>query len=617
MTMVLSVAAVLFAFLNANEAFADDQKLGNSDSGSDLRSRIAHSPSENAAEIFEKRSASNSAQTIADLRTLQTENPADGEITYYLASVLIEDAKEIKTLAEALMLLDGLEKNQPKPKQEWLPEWSLARRVDAAAKMQKITAHDWTELSKSKDYTADPTNHIDKYLRSRFDSLDASKDTIRDLIEPRTKFTVEEIRADLAEMVRKLQNRWSYVKEKQTQTGISLEANFQECSSSVHPDMTRDEISNLFRRFISKLDDGHCSIHLSGTTPALPLPFRVIDTADGIVVAEITDSCNTVEKGDVILEIAGKKVEDIVTEQSQLVSVSNEKARRAQALANVPFTYSGKQSVVMTVVRKGVTLPIVCNREFKSLPWNWNTKHKWIYSRLLKPTIGYLRVESWMPDRPPAHPDSQSWSALDEQRFKQIDATLKELATTTDIIIDVRGNVGGRDQLCCYLAGCFIENRPIKPYALRYRAVPQQDGKLPVTAEPDGFYNPKLEPAEYQTTKKAAMKQRLWILVDGRSFSATDTFLDVLKAQLPSNRVSLLGSTSQGGIGGPADLGLLHYTGAKLTASTCKAFDLQGRLLEGHPAPIDVPVQWTRSDAFSSRDVDLDTALRLIGKPQL
>jgi hypothetical protein len=100
---------------------------------------------------------------------------------------------------------------------------------------------------------------------------------------------------------------------------------------------------------------------------------------------------------------------------------------------------------------------------------------------------------------------------------------------------------------------------------------------------------------------------RLCILVDGKSFSATDTFLDLLTSQLPPDRIHTVGRPSKGGIGGPALLGELHNTKAAFNASTCRAYSLDGQLLEGHPARIDVPVTWTRAT-----DPDLEAALKVI-----
>jgi hypothetical protein len=147
---------------------------------------------------------------------------------------------------------------------------------------------------------------------------------------------------------------------------------------------------------------------------------------------------------------------------------------------------------------------------------------------------------------------------------------------------------------------------------LRYRALPRADGSLPSGIGKDGFGNPKCAPAEYPSISGRPWKACLWLLVDEGCFSATDTFLDLLTSQLPSERIRTIGRPSQGGIGGPADVGKLPNTGAALTASTCRAYSLDGHLLEGHPARIDVPVKWTRADVLAGRDPDLETALKLI-----
>jgi C-terminal processing protease CtpA/Prc len=184
----------------------------------------------------------------------------------------------------------------------------------------------------------------------------------------------------------------------------------------------------------------------------------------------------------------------------------------------------------------------------------------------------------------------------------EIDAAIAPLRGVRDIIIDVRGNGGGSDVLCTYLASYFLANRPVHPYVLRYRP---ENPTVPGVG-PDGFLNPEAHPATYDGFPGEPWASRVWVLVDEACFSATDTFLHLLTSQLPPSRIRTIGRPSQGGIGGPAAVGQLRNTRAAVTVSTCKALSLKGELLEGNPARIDIPVRWTRADVLSQRDPDLE-----------
>ena len=559
---------------------------------------------------FDQRFTRGSEVTLSELRALHKQNPVDVYARYYLASALLENSNDLNAVAEALVLLNGLEKMPSPPAPSWLAEWCMARQLEAASRIQILTAKSWATLPK-RPSAEDPT--IQAFLKHKFDSIDSTLKQIRIESASQPDFTADAVRSDLRELVDKLRARWAYVNEKQAQTGHSLDDLMEATLAEVQSKMTSTEVDHLLRRFVGKLCDGHAAIHMTTGEPYVQLPFQAIDTADGVIVMTTTKEEQALKPGDRLLEVDGRTVENIIAERGAMYPVSTEGARRVHGVEQISIIHHAAKAVPLRIERDAKEQVIECKLTNHELAWELAQEHEnWISAKLLTPEIGYLRVRSWAPDKLMPKQTASELRAFDQVRYEQIDSALKLLKTTSDIIIDVRGNSGGRDQLCCYLAGYFLSNRPVKPYVLRFRAMPKADGSLPNEAGDDGFYNANRAPAEYPTVDGAVWKTRLCLLVDGKSFSATDTFLDLLTSQLPPDRIHTIGRPSQGGIGGPALLGELHNTKSALNASTCRAYSLDGQLLEGHPARIDVPVIWTRADVTSGTDPDLEAALKVI-----
>jgi C-terminal processing protease CtpA/Prc len=243
----------------------------------------------------------------------------------------------------------------------------------------------------------------------------------------------------------------------------------------------------------------------------------------------------------------------------------------------------------------------------EEIPWLNDLKIRsakgWLDARMLDASTGYLKIKTWAPSDNASSPCNNGSYV---ERFRsELDAAMAKLKDSQDLVLDLRGNGGGMDALSAWLASYFVPD-PMRIYVLRYR---QTEG----TISGDGFGNADRVPASYPRQPGPVHSTRLWVLVDSGSFSATDTLLNILTRNIP-DRVTLIGRSSSGGIGGPQTVGTLRNTRGALTVSTCKAFSVCGELLEGAPAEIDYPVQWTRSAIESGRNPDLEAALKLIAE---
>lgn len=570
---------------------------------------------ESVEQIFAKRSTLG-LDTVTSLLRQRLQGGADNkQVRYFLATVLLERQAGFSDVVEALALLDGLEKERAP---DWLPAWALARRMQAAVQIQQLNHKQGMDLpEQTRALTGG--EEFQSFLRQQLASLDASLAPMREGLQltkalRKNQFSAEEVKADLQQIHDLLRAHWSYEAEKQRQTGRSLMQLLTEARKEIKPMMGRRDANEILVRFVAALEDGHTFLTPLFNEPILRLPFRAIDTQEGVVIAETAESL-PLRPGDRVLEVNGITVETVVKKWASLCSVSTAAARRAHAVAKLPLCIGGERSLSLRIERDGEEVMVKVSESLKdSLHWTSNVeKGPWVRSKLIEPGVGYLRIVNWAPISMPPEAlgaDSSKRAAFFQPLHHQIDQALEPLRDCHSIVIDVRGNGGGYDDLSCYLASYFVGNRQLNPYVLRYRAPNGVKGKPSPDADSDGFLNKKRVPATYTSYEGPAWKSRLFILVDEHCFSATDTFLHVLTEQTPAGQVTTIGRASSGGIGGPKPVGRLEHTGAELTLSNCKAFSLGGALLEGRPARLDVLVTWTRDDILNRRDADFEEALR-------
>jgi hypothetical protein len=555
-------------------------------------------------QVFDQRSTTAKETTIRQLRALLKEEPNNWLTRYYLATVLIENASSVRDLREAEDLLEGAE-NIKQP--DWIAAWALLREFQVVAlSLQNLQAKGHGLSSEQRaEFVKDP--QFRPILGDMLTRVDQALSTIRPLASTsKSQFTADEVKEDLYTLKNLIAARWSYVAEKQQQTGRTLDELLSAALAEVKPRMNRQEAGVVLRRFVSSLLDGHTWLSVDDDLPSRALPFRLAEALDGLIVAEtLPDS--PVKVGDLLLGVDGQKADTALQEQERLSVGSTIAGRRWNALRWLPARWNGDKPYAVEIERAGQTLTVQTKSiPVPDVPWlsiaRQLSYENWVESRMLSPSTGYLRIKTWAPTGGDAAPSNSS-TPFNPKHRAQLDAALARVKEADDLVLDLRGNAGGYDQLCAWFASSFVP-APMQTYVLRYR-------NSDVAPGTDGFGNSERKPATYETRLGSKTKSRLWVLVDSGSFSATDTLLNILTRNIPE-RVTLIGRPSSGGIGGPASIGQLRNTGASITVSTCKAFAVSGELLEGHPAKVDFPVQWTRADIADGRDPDLAKALELI-----
>ncbi len=166
--------------------------------------------------------------------------------------------------------------------------------------------------------------------------------------------------------------------------------------------------------------------------------------------------------------------------------------------------------------------------------------------RRLQTGTGYLRIEAWRADR-----------GIDNA----IDAAFSDLFSTKNLIVDLRGNVGGNLVLALSFRDRFLRRRT-------------RMGSIRFSTGPGGMSPPAAivgEPAE----ERYRWHGNVCFLTDPLTYSASEDALLGLQG-LPHVRV--VGESTGGGSGRPRTLRLLP--GWRLTISTALTYDRLGRCIE-------------------------------------
>lgn len=563
-------------------------------------------------EIYNQRFTRGYAHAITQMRALHRRNPTDPATRYWLASLLIEDAKEQGAIAEAV----GLLRQSGDPSQlGWINIWSEARTMQAYSRGLDLLGSEGSTLKRELNLPEGDAQ-LKQFVTDSLSSMKELDVKLRPAEKPReatlakkTKLTGDEVREDLFTLKNLLAERWAYVAEKEKQTGKSLDALLAEGLAQVQPTMTLANATKVMTRFVASLEDGHT--HLGYDSPRYSLPFRVTEAAEGLIISQIAKPGLGIEAGDRLISVDDEAALEALEAQKQLAISSTEASRRAAAVRSLPSRWCEERNYRISVERAGKIISTEIQTQLTgAMAWpdqaTQANSTSWIASRSLAPGIAYMKVSTWWPA---THSGPMNEDRLAIHRT-EIDQAVAEVKGAAHLVLDLRNNPGGSDALCTYLASYFVPD-PMKTYVLRYRTAPEK----PIPEGHDGFENAERTEAKYPRQSGPVLNTRIWVLMDEGCFSATDTLLNVLTRNIP-DRVVTIGRPNGAGIGGPNLVGTLRNSGLPVTCSTCKAYSTDGDLLEGHPVQVNHPVQWTRADIVSGKDADLEAALKLIQADQ-
>jgi hypothetical protein len=206
---------------------------------------------------------------------------------------------------------------------------------------------------------------------------------------------------------------------------------------------------------------------------------------------------------------------------------------------------------------------------------HFQAKSKAVYAGHFDDGIVYVLITTW-----------------DAGQAKQIEAAYKVLEQSRDaqaLIVDVRPNSGGDEQLAREFAGCFLSEPEI--YA-QHRIV--EDGKLS-----DAHYR-IVAPSAH----RPAIRGRVAVLMGRANMSSCESFLLMMK-QAP--RTTLIGQRSRGSSGNPQPIALAN--GVTVFVPVWQDLRADGSCFEGEGIAPDREVEGEPTD---KSDPVLDAALSVL-----
>ncbi len=427
---------------------------------------------------------------------------------------------------------------------------------------------------------------------------------------------------DMTELFAVVRRAYAYVEEKKEQYGVDLDR--MEADTRRQLDRTRSnaDFRDLVKEVVAGLRDGHCEAFADHLIPPRPRawPFLLCPVKEGVVITGMAHSLagSGIELGDLLTEVNGRPIEAWINEAGRTVSASTDGARRRLALRRMVNTADPSVRVKVehadgttatVTVPTGPCLRLSAEPNLADPP-----EGRFVAARVLKDRVGYIRIPSfaWEPhDRAQGKPDAEV-DASGKPARDQIDAAFAAVADTRALVLDVRGNGGGWDNLGAYVLSHLVPG-DFRYYSTQTRSSPDLRAIDPSPWLPrDDGWTPRWDWVPRKTVfsffEGKTYDRPLVVLINEDACSATDCLAAALADLRPG--VRFVGRPTHGAAGGPRDLAKLMHSGVGVRLCTMRVWGPKGRLIEGHGTRPDVPVRWTREDVLKVRDPDLEAALK-------
>lgn len=403
---------------------------------------------------------------------------------------------------------------------------------------------------------------------------------------------------DIRHMRWLLDENWSW-REMRAEQGVDLDALEAEALSMVASDPSDRGFLRAITRFTAGLRDGHASTRLSGVDPKEELrwPFTLIEVREGLMIGGIDTGIfmsKAVDKGDLVLEVNGSPIEELIREQERFVMSSTPRARRTQALFKLGSS-TAKDTLQVRVLRLGSTEPetieIPCAQQSSPVPnWFWRPfKEK--YEDLDDVTAYFCPGDFLARDPAWATTAPDDRDQLLDSRYEQYATNFELIATKSKLILDLRGNPGGTDLLGQALALHLLE-----PGFRYYGLASKRLGEWRRTSwtKPEcGRGTPRFS-------------GRVVCLINEETFSTADNLATCLRDEHPN--VTFIGQPTGGGSGAPRWF-TLPSTQASIRFCTMQVYAPNGTFIEGNGVEPDIEVLRTREQVLAGTDVALQIAM--------
>lgn len=398
-----------------------------------------------------------------------------------------------------------------------------------------------------------------------------------------------------------LREHWSW-REMREKEGVDLDRLERTALESAERAESDREFLRVLRRFVAGIKDGHAHVTLDGENgrEARRWPFTVIEVDEGIVVDGFSPESfrnKTFVRGETILAVDGRNIEDHIREQELETFASTDAARRWRAIRDLGIS-TQKASIRVEMIRLGETEPIEivvpCPTRDQPVPhMSWKPNKREV--RELENDIGYFRPGNFVCKNPGfgrATPEERdAMVASDYDAYRDVFTRMRD---KRGFVLDLRGNPGGTDLLGQALAGHLLEPG-FRYYGLSMK-MPRRWKVVYWTDEVDGHASPRF-------TGKLA------VLIDERSFSVADNLACCLRDNHPD--AVFVGQQTGGGSGAPRNFEL---PSGRVTVRFCtmRVYAPNGEPVEGRGVVPQLAVRATRRQLLDEVDAGLIAAVRAL-----
>jgi hypothetical protein len=428
---------------------------------------------------------------------------------------------------------------------------------------------------------------------------------------PAATLSRADMEADLALLEKEIRANWSYLEDKEQNFGVDLGALMAAAKKRLPETGTKAEFHAIVLELVAGLKDGHANVFTLGVAePRRRWPFRVEEVAEGFVVVE--SSKDWAVAGERLIEVSGPppdyrqvKIEDAIASLMRTTIASTELARKRAALRRLHQT--DLKLVTVGFVRvDGTRHWVSFEPEPKSEkdgdpPAFPSWRPAVVAPGVVRIRVATFMVEDW-PNWLKAAPESRE--PFLTKTKESIDRCFGEIAKLPEadrraLILDLRGNGGGTDQLGIHLARYLLPKRFVY-----FRLSSKLDGTW---TRPHGYEHDPVPPGE-------RFDGPLAILIDERCFSVTDNLLRAIVEN--RDDVITVGRPTNGGTGAPRAFAKLPRSETWVTLCTQRVSGPAGVITEGRGTVPTVAVEWTAADFLERRDPDLAAAIAALTRAE-
>ncbi|HJU21165.1 MAG TPA: hypothetical protein VJ891_01535, partial [Casimicrobiaceae bacterium] len=246
--------------------------------------------------------------------------------------------------------------------------------------------------------------------------------------------------ADLSQLQQALAVRWAYAGVHAFGLRAVIDAERDKLPASADG----ETFALVLERILAQMHDGHGGVLVPcAKPPKRTLPFTIVDTLDGVLVDE-PDEAALVARGDRLLAIDGKPIDELIAALETRTSAATDVGRRARVLRQLPSTNANE--VEVTIADRFWQQRTVRLSTVSRSPLN---DDDWIETRDLGDRVAYVHFKSFEPKIPAElRPiTDKNLDRLLAPYYEKIDAAFLSFAASRALVIDLRGNVGGSDWL--------------------------------------------------------------------------------------------------------------------------------------------------------------------------